>query len=110
MTHVVGGRGRPDELLDLIIELDAGFGLSEIHLIEHYPAGLIISFVVPAGEQITGEQFASILRRAKPAGVRLVSLFHESGVGLFGWDEVLADLPFEEETDPTTGGIWAEGV
>ncbi len=106
---VVGTHGFGDEMLAALIALDNGFDLSSITLVEHHPAGFVITAKVPFGQQLLGEEHASVLRRMVPGGVRFMLLFEEVGVDLFVWSGDAGE-GWAEEGAPGSGGLWAEGV
>jgi hypothetical protein len=109
MAQVVDSKGTGEDLLELLVALDNGFSPSSIQLIEHHPACLIMTCVVPLGGQLLGETFGRLLHKAKAGGVCLVLLFEEQGATLFVWSGDTGS-GWAEEGSPGTGGIWAEGV
>lgn len=91
-AQFIASRGRPDELLALLLFLDNGFTVSEggsIVLLEHYPATAILNgTLVLEDQQQIGMEFAyGFLHPAAPAGVRLIHEFWETDVILFQMQE-----------------------
>lgn len=115
-AKVAGSVGTANELIDILVLLDNGFDPGSIHFTPVYPAGIIMTCTVPAGQQLLGEAFARMLQRAVDLAVRLVLEFHEVGPTLFAWDVSDSDpVPppnsgWEEEDAIGVGGIWAEAV
>ncbi len=109
-AFVVASKGGGDELLDALVTLDDGFDVGSIQLIEHHPAAFIMTAKVPAGQQLLGEEHASVLRRMVAGGVRFVFLFEAASTTLFVWSGETGEGWAEEASPGTTGAIWAEGV
>jgi hypothetical protein len=117
-AKVVGSQGFVNDLLDILLFLDAGFAPAQVSATRQRPATIIMHCRVPAGEELTGEVFAMFLRDAKPAGVRLELEFEENGVVLFAWAlnvpegdaDPGAGSQWGEDATPNTGGTWAEAV
>lgn len=110
MALVVASRGRPDEMLDVLIVLDNGFAPTTIALTNHFPACFIMEIEVPLGGQMTGESFARILKQAIPAGVCFQLQFQEQNETLFVWEDDTGEGWAEEDDLVGTGGVWAEAV
>lgn len=113
MTMINASHGRPDELLGILIRLDNGFSLGDISLTEHFPFAAVMTCAVPSGQQLLGEAFAVLLKRAKPAAVQLILQFYQVGINAFSWSETVGANqtgPWDENAAPGGGGIWADGV
>lgn len=108
---IVGSKGRPDEMLDALVFLDNGFDPASISLVEHYPASFIMTAKVPFGSQSLGEEFARVLRKIVPAGVKFVLLFeYPVTTSHFVWTPDSGGGFAEESSPSATGGVWAEGI
>ena len=110
----VSSRGHPDEIIAIISQL-RGDETDDLIYHEHYPAGISISDVITSDDTETvnriGERFAGILRKAKPAGVRLVYSWIDGDAIYFVWDGDDGGGWQEEDEQPDgDGGIWMEGV
>jgi hypothetical protein len=114
MAIVMSSRGIPDDLLKVAIKLDAGTNPSAISYVEqNYSYEAVLNYTVPAGEQLVGEQFAQIIKRAKPAGVKLICEFYQTDTNLLKWNDdstATSANNMAEFTAPLTGGIWSDGV
>jgi len=108
---LVSSRGRPQDLIRTLETMDDGHAPSSLRLVEHHPAGMIMTATVEDGDQRYGEKMGRLLRRQKAAGVSFVFLFqYDTEADHFVWSGETGE-GWAEETDPSgTGGIWAEGV
>lgn len=102
--------GAGDELLEILITLDNGYDPASIALVEHYPAGVILTAKVPIGGQLLGEMYGRFMKRAKAGGVRIVVLFEYTGAVHFVWSGETGSGWAEATSPGSTGGLWAEGV
>ena len=116
-------QGRPNQLINVLFELDAGFSTPDVRLVENFPAHYALHCLVPAGGELIGERWARILAQAKPAGVGYYLEFEEDGIALFSWSVNAPDGDSdpgngtgweynltEGDTDASTGGTWSEAT
>lgn len=108
-AEIVASKGTGEDLIRLLVTLDNGFAPTAIALVEHHPAGLIMTARVPLGGQLLGETFARLLKKTKAGGVGSVLLFEEQSALLFVWSGDVG-AGWGEDGQPGSGGLWAEGV
>ena len=110
LVIVVSTKGTAEDLIAGLVRLDNGFALAAISLTNLYPAAVILTCLVPAGQREVGASHAQVLRRIAPAGVNFQLHFEQQSTVHFVWDGDTGE-GFAVETDPVgTGGVWAEAL
>lgn len=109
-VQVNASHGRPNELIDILTVLDAGFSPGAIYLREAATAVVILHCLVPGGSDYLGELFVRFLRQAKAVGVRLILEYEESGPQLFTWRHSDGHLDPPPANSGWGAGIWARAV
>ena len=103
-------QGHADRLIDVLVQLDNGFAPASIQFVPHYPAGFVMTVVVPIGRRDLAARFARILRHAKTQGVNFMLMFEESRPDLFVWSGDVGNGWQDDAAPGSTGGIWAEAI
>lgn len=113
-ASVIGSMGHVNDLLDVLTALDDGFTVGQggdLTITEYFPAGALAHCLT--NTQSIGETFALFLKRATPAGVRLILEFeYEASIDLLAWEMTADDdgIGGDLSEDGTDGGTMAEAV
>lgn len=111
LALIVASRGRSNEHLDALVFLDNGFAPSAISLVPHYPAGFIMTAEVPFPQVDLGFEFARVLRKIPPSGVKFMLMFeYPDTTSHFVWSGDTGSGFAEVSSPGSTGGVWAEAV
>lgn len=111
MAAVTASKGLGDEHLDALTSLDNGFAPTAIRLIMHYPAAFVMTCQVPFPQHELGKEFARILRKVVPSGVKFILLFeYPPSTTHFVWEGETGEGWAELGNEASTGGIWAHAV
>ena len=116
-AKVIGSQQTAPSLLEVITILDDGNDPSSISYTPVYPAGFVLTFTVPQGQQLWGEQWVrDFLAPVTPSGVRGQFEFSERDTRIFTWAESPNGDPTPgiqtgwAEATPGSGGTWADVV